>query len=59
LRANDEIFEPGRFEGINFIPYSSPKNFEFDKDGKVKAVHFKKNLPANNDPDHLKYKETE
>ena len=24
LRANDEILEPARWEGINFIPYSAP-----------------------------------
>jgi dihydropyrimidine dehydrogenase (NADP+) len=59
LRANDEIFEPGRYEGINFIPYSTPKNFELNKDGSVKAINFKKNLPSSNDPENLKYKESE
>jgi dihydropyrimidine dehydrogenase (NADP+) len=24
MRANDEILEPARWEGINFIPYSAP-----------------------------------
>jgi dihydropyrimidine dehydrogenase (NADP+) len=24
IRANDEILEPARWEGINFIPYSAP-----------------------------------
>ena len=59
MRANDEIFDPARFEGINFIPYSNPQGFKFDKNGNVTAVQFKKNLPTNNDPDHLKYGETD
>ena len=59
MRANDEIFEPARFEGINFIPYSNPKSFKFDKNGNVTAVEFKKNLPSNNDPNALKYSERE
>lgn len=24
IRANDEIFDPARWEGINYIPYSAP-----------------------------------
>lgn len=45
LRANDEIFEPARYEGINFVAYASPIEYEFDSNGKVNAVKFDKNLP--------------
>jgi hypothetical protein len=60
MRANDEIFEPGRYEGINFIAYSSPLEYEFDAEGKVKAIKFDKNLPINSpeNSDDLKYKLT-
>lgn len=30
IRANDEIFEPARYEGINFIPYSAPLEYVMD-----------------------------
>ena len=43
----------------DFIPYSNPKGFKFDKNGNVTAVEFKKNLPSNNDPEALKYSERE
>ncbi|EGR27432.1 hypothetical protein IMG5_196150 [Ichthyophthirius multifiliis] len=59
MRANDEIFEPGRQEGINFVAYSSPLEYEFNEKGNVKAVKFDKYLPQNNDPDNLKYKQTD
>jgi dihydropyrimidine dehydrogenase (NADP+) len=46
LRANDEIFDPARMEGINFVPYSSPLEYKVSEDGsKVKSVTFDKNLP--------------
>lgn len=45
MRANDEIFEPGRQEGINFVAYSSPLEYEFNEKGNVKAVKFDKYLP--------------
>lgn len=40
LRANDEIFDPSIYEGINFIPYSLPKEVVKDKNGLVTAVKF-------------------
>jgi dihydropyrimidine dehydrogenase (NADP+) len=59
MRANDEIFEPARHEGINFVPYSAPIAYKIDETGtKVTAVTFDKNLPQNNDPDNLKYNKT-
>jgi dihydropyrimidine dehydrogenase (NADP+) len=59
MRANDEIFEPARYEGINFIPYSAPLSYKFDETGTmVKAVEFDKHLPQNTDPDKLKYAKT-
>lgn len=59
IRANDEIFEPGRYEGINFVPYSAPLEYNIDqKTGKIKSVTFDKNLPSNNDPDNLRYSKT-
>jgi dihydropyrimidine dehydrogenase (NADP+) len=46
IRANDEIFDPARWEGINFIPYSAPISYKLNSDGsKVIAVEFDKNLP--------------
>ena len=30
MRANDEIFDPARHEGINFIAYSSPVDYIFN-----------------------------
>lgn len=45
MRANDEIFEPARQEGINFIPYSAPLEYKFDEKGNVFEVEFDKNLP--------------
>lgn len=58
IRANDEIFEPGRYEGINFLPYSAPLEYVLDSTGKVTHVEFDKNLPLNTDPSHLKYSKT-
>lgn len=58
MRANDEIFEPSRSEGVNFLPYSAPLEYLFDENGNINAVQFDKNLPENNDPDQLKYKKT-
>lgn len=58
IRANDEIFEPGRYEGINFLPYSAPLEYILDSKGDVKAVEFDKNLPSNTDPNNLKYNKT-
>ena len=41
LRANDEIFDPAMYEGINFIPYSLPKEIVKDKKtGLCTAVKF-------------------
>ena len=57
MRANDEIFEPGRKEGINFIPYSAPISYKMSG-STVTAVEFDTNLPQNNDPDNLKYNKT-
>ena len=45
IRANDEIFDPARHEGVNFIPYSAPLKYILDKDGNVSEVEFDKNLP--------------
>lgn len=45
IRANDEIFEPGRYEGINFLPYSAPLEYVLDGQGNISAVEFDKNLP--------------
>jgi dihydropyrimidine dehydrogenase (NADP+) len=46
IRANDEIFDPARWEGINFIPYSAPISYKMDSTGtRVTAVEFDKNLP--------------
>ena len=59
IRANDEIFNPGRWEGLNFVPYSAPIEYVMDESGTtVKAVKFDKNLPKNNDPNNLKYSKT-
>lgn len=55
LRANDEIFEPGRMEGLNFIPYSAPVDFITNDQGQVTALEFEKNFPVNNDPNDLQY----
>lgn len=33
LRCTDEIFEPSRMEGINFVPYSSPAEFIMNDKG--------------------------
>lgn len=38
MRANDEIFEPGRNEGINFLPYSAPLQYVLGADGKITGV---------------------
>ena len=35
MRANDEIFDPARMEGMNFMPYSAPLEYVIDKSGKV------------------------
>ena len=59
IRANDEIFDPARWEGINFLPYSAPISYKLDPTGQtVIAVEFDKNLPQNTDPNHLKYSKT-
>lgn len=58
IRANDEIFEPARYEGINFLPYSAPLEYILDSNGNVSAVEFDKNLPQNTDPKNLKYSKT-
>lgn len=55
MRATDEIFEPARMEGINFVSYSAPIEYMFNDKGEVSAVKFEKNLPKNSDPDNLKY----
>ena len=55
MRANDEIFDPAKDEGVNFIPYSAPLSYIKDSTGKIIEVEFDKNMPTNNDPDHLKY----
>ena len=55
FRANDEIFDPARFEGINFIPYSNPNQLLKNDKGQVYAVEFEHNYPRNNDPNRLKY----
>lgn len=57
LRANDEIFEPARQEGINFIPYLAPLEYKFNGDT-ICGVVFDKNLPSSNDPENLKYQKT-
>jgi len=57
IRANDEIFDPARWEGINFIPYSAPISYKIEGD-RVVAVQFDKNLPQNTDPEDLKYTKT-
>lgn len=60
IRANDEIFEPARHEGINFVPYSAPLQYQLDpQSGKVTQVEFDKNLPQNHDPNDLKYSKTD
>lgn len=56
MRANDEIFEPARMEGINFVPYSAPVSFIRNKEGLVSAIEVENHLPINNDPNNLKYK---
>jgi NADPH-dependent glutamate synthase beta subunit-like oxidoreductase len=53
MRANDEIFDPARYEGVNFVPYSKPLEYVLDQDGNVKSVLFDKYLPVNSDPDNL------
>ena len=58
IRANDEIFEPARHEGINFLPYSAPLEYVLDKSGKIMHVEFDKNLTQNTYPAHLKYNKT-
>ena len=58
MRANDEIFEPSRFEGVNFLPYSAPLEYIFDEKGNITHVEFDKNLPSNNNPDDLNYKKS-
>lgn len=58
FRANDEIFEPARYEGINFIPYSVPKKLVKNDKGEVTGVEFEHNLPQNNDANNLKYTTT-
>jgi NADPH-dependent glutamate synthase beta subunit-like oxidoreductase len=58
MRANDEIFEPSRAEGINFLPYSAPIEYVLGKDGNIEFVEFDKNLPQKNNPDDLDYKKT-
>lgn len=59
MRANDEIFEPGRMEGINFLPYSAPISYKLNEDGTmVTAIEFDKNLPQNTDPNNLIYNKT-
>jgi NADPH-dependent glutamate synthase beta subunit-like oxidoreductase len=58
LRANDEIFDPARMEGINFIPYSAPVEYGIGKDGQVTHVDYDANFPTNNDPNNLAYKKT-
>jgi NADPH-dependent glutamate synthase beta subunit-like oxidoreductase len=35
MRANDEIFDPARWEGINFLPYSAPIEYKLDSTGTV------------------------
>ncbi len=55
LRAGDDFFLTSFFEGINFVPYSVPKRVITNKDGKVTAVEFNKNLPSSNDPADPKY----
>jgi dihydropyrimidine dehydrogenase (NADP+) len=58
LRANDELFDPSRMEGCNFLPYSVPTEFVIGEGGSVVGINFEKNLPTNNDPDLLNYKTT-
>jgi len=58
FRANDEIFDPARFEGINFIPYSNPKGLLKNEKGEVYGLEFEHNFPKNNDADNLKYAPT-
>ncbi len=59
IRANDEIFDPARWEGINFLPYSAPITYKMSADGStVTHVEFDKNLPQNTNPDNLKYSKT-
>ena len=40
LRANDEIFDPSIYEGINFIPYSLPKEIIKNDKGICTGVRF-------------------
>lgn len=58
LRANDEIFDPARMEGINFIPYSAPIEYGIGEDGQVTYVDYDANFPSKNDPNNLAYKKT-
>lgn len=58
FRANDEIFDPAKQEGINFIPYSDPKQLFKNEKGEYYALEFENNLPTQNDPQNLKYKGT-
>jgi len=58
FRANDEIFDPARYEGINFIPYSAPRRLVKNEKGDVTGVEFEHNLPITNHPDRLKYATT-
>lgn len=44
IRCNDEIFEPSKKEGINFIPYSAPIEYTFDKEN-VQRIVFDKYMP--------------
>lgn len=53
LRANDEIFNPALYEGINFIPYSLPTNVKVENN-LVKSIEFKQFMPDGEG----KYKET-
>ena len=48
LRANDEIFNPSLYEGINFIPYSLPKKMVY-KDGNAVGIEFEQYMPKNSD----------
>jgi len=56
LRAGDDFFLTSFFEGINFIPYSTPKQVIRNEKGLVTAVEFYKNLPSSNDPLKPEYK---
>ena len=46
IRCNDEIFDPARKEGVNFLPYSAPLEYSFGQDGELTGVQFDKYLPS-------------